>query len=293
MKLSVLIPTHNYKCYTLVADLHEQLEQSGVDYEIIVAEDGSKDQVSIISNHRIDELPHCRHIIRRENVGRARIRNFLVREAQGEWCILMDCDAKVVKADYIQTYINAMKAGNSVVSGDLVNPTTLPSPEVTLRYKYERSCEAWRSAEERNKHPHQSFTTFNLLARREVLLQVPFDERCTEYGYEDALMGLELKRHGIEVLHIDNQLMHMGFEPNHIYLNKVETSLRTLHKIHDSIGSETRITRLYCKLSGCHLVWAVVLTFKLIRPLLKWNLRGKHPNITLLSFYKLGYYCSL
>lgn len=293
MKLSVLIPTHNYKCYTLVSDLHGQLEQSGIDYEIIVAEDGSKDQVSIISNHRINELTHCRHIIRRENVGRSSILNFLIHEATGEWCLMMDCDAKVVREDYIQSYLNVMTAENNVVSGDLVNPPTLPSPEVTLRYKYERSCEAWRSAEERNKHPHQSFCTFNLLARREVLLRIPFDERCTEYGYEDALMGLELKRNGINVLHIDNPLMHMGFEPNHIYINKVETSLRTLHKIKDSLEGETRMMVVHHRLQRWHLSGIVHLAFRLTRPLLRSNLLSKHPSITVLSFYKLGYYCSL
>ena len=104
--LSVLIPTCNYKCYTLVADLHTQLQASGIEYEIILAEDGSRDQVSIISNHRITELPHCRHIINRENVGRALILNQMIAQAKGEWCLLTDSDAKVVRNDFISKYLS-------------------------------------------------------------------------------------------------------------------------------------------------------------------------------------------
>ena len=78
--LSILIPTHDYTCYQLVADLHQQAERLGMPYEIIVVEDGSRSQVNIIANHKIEELNHCRHILRKENVGRSAIRNFLMDE---------------------------------------------------------------------------------------------------------------------------------------------------------------------------------------------------------------------
>ena len=37
--LSILIPTYNYDCTQLVADLQQQAEQIGINYEIIVADD--------------------------------------------------------------------------------------------------------------------------------------------------------------------------------------------------------------------------------------------------------------
>ena len=39
--LSILIPTYDYDCRHLVNDLHEQAEQAGIVYEIIVADDAS------------------------------------------------------------------------------------------------------------------------------------------------------------------------------------------------------------------------------------------------------------
>ena len=291
--ISVLIPTYNYTCYKLVSDIHEQLELSGVKYEVIVAEDGSKDQVSIIANQKIAELPNCKHIINKENLGRARIINFLINESKGDWCVIMDSDAQVVTTTFIKTYVDYSKKDSDVIVGSLVNPEKLPTPNATLRYKYEKAAEKFRTVEYRNANPYARFTTFNFMARRSVLLEVPFDERCIEYGYEDTLMGLELKRKGKEVLHIDNPLMHLGFDSNSVFLRKTETSLHSLKKIEKDMLPYTPLGRMVIKLRSMSLASIVCVIFKLAQPLLKANLLGNKPNLIVFSFYKLGYYLSL
>ncbi len=293
MKLSVLIPAYERTCYKLVEDLHRQLEQSGMAYEIIVAEDGSKDQVTIIANRRITELPNCRHIIRKENIGRAGIINFLISEAKGEWCIIMDSDAQVVTQDYISCYINNAKDDVDLVVGSLVNPDTLPAPNATLRYRYEKAAEPCRTAEYREHHPYERFTTFNFMGRRQVLLEVPFDERCTEYGFEDALMGIEMRRKGKRVKHIDNPLMHLGFESNAVFLNKTRTALRSLKKIEADMLPHTSLGKVINRLEQLHLISVVRITYSIVRPLLERNLQGQHPNLNVFAAYKLGYYLSL
>jgi glycosyltransferase involved in cell wall biosynthesis len=291
--ISVLIPTYNYTCYKLVSDIHEQLERSGVKYEVIVAEDGSKDQVSIIANQKIAELPNCKHIINKENLGRARIINFLINESKGDWCVIMDSDAQVVTTTFIKTYADYSKTDSDVIVGSLVNPEKPPMPNATLRYKYEKAAEKFRTVEYRNANPYARFTTFNFMARRSVLLEVPFDERCIEYGYEDTLMGLELKRKGKEVLHIDNPLMHLGFDSNSVFLRKTETSLHSLKKIEKDMLPYTPLGRMVIKLRSMSLASIVCVIFKLAQPLLKANLLGNKPNLIVFSFYKLGYYLSL
>lgn len=291
--ISVLIPTYNYTCYKLVSDIHEQLELSGVKYEVIVAEDGSKDQVSIIANQKIAELPNCKHIINKENLGRARIINFLINESKGDWCVIMDSDAQVVTTTFIKTYADYSKTDSDVIVGSLVNPEKPPMPNATLRYKYEKAAEKFRTVEHRNANPYARFTTFNFMARRSVLLEVPFDERCIEYGYEDTLMGLELKRKGKEVLHIDNPLMHLGFDSNSVFLRKTETSLHSLKKIEKDMLPYTPLGRMVIKLRSMSLASIVCVIFKLAQPLLKANLLGNKPNLIVFSFYKLGYYLSL
>lgn len=291
--ISVLIPTYNYVCYKLACDLHRQLSAYGGEYEIIVAEDGSDNQETITENDKVTMLSGCVHLVRKENIGRARIINYLVREAKGEWCIIMDSDAEVVSDDYIRKYAGCMTDGADVFVGDLVNPDSLPQADATLRYKYEKAAERFRTAEFRNHHPFERFCTFNFMARRDTLLEVPFDERCTEYGYEDTLMGLELKRHGKRVSYIDNPLRHLGFDSNAVFLRKTETALHTLKKIEGSLLPYTGMGRLVLRIRAAHLTALVKVIYRLARPLLRYNLLGNRPDLTFFSFYKLGYFLSL
>ena len=291
--ISVLIPTYNYTCYKLVSDIHEQLELSGVKYEVIVAEDGSKDQVAIIANHKIEELSNCRHIIRTENLGRAGIINYLISEAKGEWCIIMDSDARVVTDNFVSIYIENVKDDADLVIGSLVNPDTLPHPDATLRYIYEKAAESYHTVEYRNRHVYERFTTFNFMGRRSVLLEVPFDERCTEYGFEDTLMGVEMRRKGKRVKHIENPLMHLGFDSNEVFLNKTRTALRSLKKIEQDMLPYTRMGKMIRKIEKLHMKPVVRMCYSLLCPLIVYNLSGKHPNLKLFAFYKLGYYLSL
>lgn len=110
MTLSILIPTYDFVCYPLVLALHGQAEALGIDYEILVAEDGSKQQDRVVANLKINELPHCRHLRRTENAGRAAIRNILADEARGEWLLFLDSDAKVEKPDFLAAYLAAANA---------------------------------------------------------------------------------------------------------------------------------------------------------------------------------------
>lgn len=291
--ISVLIPTYNYVCYNLVWELQRQLSASNEKYEIIVAEDGSNNKETVAENDKVTMLPGCVHLVRKENIGRAHIINYLVREAKGEWCVIMDSDAEVVSDDYISKYTKCMADGADVFVGDLVNPDSLPQADATLRYKYEKAAERFRTAEFRNRHPFERFCTFNFMARRDTLLEVPFDERCTEYGYEDTLMGLELKRHGKRVSHIDNPLRHLGFDANAVFLRKTETALHTLKKIEGSLLPYTGLGKLVRRIRTVHLTALVKGIYRLSRPLLRRNLLGNSPNLTLFSFYKLGYFLSL
>lgn len=291
--LSVLIPTYNYRCYTLVADLREQLEREQCPYEIIVADDGSRDRVSIIANLKINELSNCRYIRLEKNLGRSGIRNFLIDEARGEWLLFMDSDARVVNTNFISRYLAASEGKEDVIVGGLTNPESLPSPEVTLRYFYEKAAESERGAQYRQQHPYDRFSTFNFMARKEVLSQIRFSTECKDYGWEDYLLGKELEKEGKTILHIDNPLMHMGIENNNIYLHKTEVALRTLHSLPAQQAETTRIGHAAATVRKMHLTGLVRHTYSLLHPFMHRNLLGTKPNMTIFAFYKLGYYCSL
>lgn len=294
MILSILIPTYNYQCYNLVEILWQQAENiEGLDYEIIVADDGSRDNESIKSNFRINDLSHCRFIRRKENVGRAFIINYLVEESVGKWILIMDSDALVPDDSFIRKYISYFTDDNKVIVGGLYHDERFRTPDNSLRWKYEKNADKHRSAVERNKNPYSKFCTFNIAILRNVFLQIRFDSDCKEYGYEDTLFGIELKRKEIPVLHIDNPLIHVGLESNDSYLKKVEISLRMLRKLENKLDGETSLILAYNKLKKYHLLRLYLIFYKLSKALMLRNILGSNPSLKILSLYKLGYYIDL
>ena len=293
-KLSVLIPTYNCRCYTLAETLQKQLAATGEDYEILVADDGSRDQVSLIANLKINELDNCRFIRREKNVGRAAIRNFLADEAKGEWILFIDNDASVPSNGYIATYLETFKNNDiDAVVGGLYHPETCPSPHVTLRYRYEKKADLHRSAKERSEHPFMHFTTFNFAIRRKFFKQIRFDETCREYGYEDTLLGVELYKLNIRLIHIDNPLIHLGLDKNDFYLKKVETSLHTLLSLGDKIQDYSHVANTAKQLSNYHAARLYEAFFHVTKGIMRKNLTGAKPNLTVFSMYKLGLYIQL
>lgn len=290
--LSILIPTHDYTCYQLVADLHEQAEGLGIPYEILVAEDGSRSQVNIIANHKITELSHCRHIVNKENLGPANIRNLLAREATYGWILFIDSDAKVEKKDFLSTYYQHIGKADVVVGG-LLHQQENHDPHRSLRFKYEKQADVHRSAAERSLKPYDKFTTFNFMMRRSTFLCILFDKNCRSYGYEDTLFGVELKKRGISILHIDNPLIHMGLDTNERFIEKSEQALRTLKVLNGRMEQHSYVGRAYQRLCKYHLSGATRAFHLLFGGLIKRNLLSKHPSLFFFSLYKLGYYATL
>ena len=80
--ISILIPTHNHICIDLVQAIHLQAENSHYPFEIIVADDASTDLQAKKANRLIGEMQGCSYIELNQNIGPARIRNFLVSQAK-------------------------------------------------------------------------------------------------------------------------------------------------------------------------------------------------------------------
>lgn len=290
MTLSVLIPTYNYNARALVLSMSEQAKAEHIDAEVIVGDDASTTETAWM-----DEVEHengVRIIHAEHNLGRARIRNLMAEEAQGTWLLFVDADALVPEHFSLKKSIDA-GFGAPVVCGGCYHPEVNPNPEATLRYKYERTADCYRSAEVRNQHPHRQLSTFNLLVRRDVFMNLRFDERCTEYGYEDTLFGVRLGYDGIPIAHIDNPLIHNGMDSNAEFLKKTETAMRTLHRIANLMPRNYGIVGAAYKLKRLHLTWAMRLFYKLFRKPMHANLLSHHPNLFIFKLYKLGYFLSM
>ena len=50
---------------------------------------------------------------------------------------------------------------------------------------------------------------FNLLAPKDIFQKIAFNEKLNGYGHEDTLFGVELKKEGVTMAHIDNPIIHL------------------------------------------------------------------------------------
>ena len=290
-ELSILIPAYNYVCVELVSQLHQQAVALGIDFEIIVADDGSTSRDCIDANSTISRYSNCRFIPRTENVGRAAIRNFLAREAHYAYILYIDCDMTVVSPCFLQRYLGSLPA--SVVDGGVTIFAKFPEQERLLRYCYEKAEEPHHTAHERQKTPYQHLHTANLLIRRDIMLQHPFDERIRHYGYEDVLLGKTLHRNHIAITHIDNPLGFCTFEPNADFIAKTEEGLRTLCEFRSDLRGYSRLLTL---VSGIHIpaiLWLMRLWHRIFGATERRNLCGSRPYLFVFKLYRLGYYLSL
>lgn len=308
--VSILIPTYNYVCAHLVCELQKQCEEvqamyaDDFHYEIIVADDGSNDMAAVEKNAAIEYLPNSRYEILDNNIGRAAIRNWLVNAAKYRWLILMDCDAEVIRDDFVLRYWQAILEKTEqdpevecIFIGGTATPTTCSSG-CELRHRYELAASDIRTLEARRSNPSMYFSTFNFLCSRYILRQIPFDERCTEYGYEDALFGIEAERLGFEICHIDNELLHVGINDNQSFLRNSEAALRTLYKLGKPMTERANVSRVASKFTSTPLRRTflkplLLILYKMSKPFLRKNLLSSAPNLKIFAFYKLGYYISL
>lgn len=301
--LSILLPSYNNVCVSLVQALQRQADalRGKLDkpfrYEIIVADDCSTDAACIDANRVIGDMLHCRYLRMEQNVGRAQIRNVLISESRGDYVLLIDSDLFLCDDNYLYKYATStadVVYGGTRIGGEgfamVDNEANTEHLKGNLRYIYEKKAEPSHRAVFRQLRPNQEISVCNLYARRDIMKAHPFDSRFKAYGYEDVLFGKRLAESGIEVTHIDNPVLINEFEPNSVFVKKTEEAILTLCRFEQDLEGysnlKTKVTTLgrYIPLSLFRL-WHRIMKNKEKR-----NLTGPKPSLLLFKLYKLGFF---
>jgi len=281
----------------LVNDLHLQAGGLGIDFEIIVMEDGSDTFVE--RNQRISSLSHCKYIYLEQNTGRSAIRNRLADLAQYPYLLFMDCDAAVCNKDFLFRYLPFCQ-GEVVVIGGTAYDRGCNNPSYSLRLKYGRERESnpcYLLKNHEKEHDNvDNFTTFNFLISKSVFNRIRFDESISGYGHEDTIFGHSLHVKGFVFQRIDNPLIHKGLDDNTTYLKKTSESVKNLYRLYrlgnyPFLAEESKLLRTFLKLKKYHLTGLVVLKFMFVRKMMEKNLTGKHPDLLVYDLYKLFLLC--
>ena len=269
-----------------------QAEELGVEYEIIVMEDGS--ELFLDVNQQISSLTYCKHIVLKCNIGRAAIRNRLADMAQFPYLIFMDCDAAVSNKDYLLRYV-PFCTGEVVVIGGTAYDPLCENHEYSLRLKYGRDRESNLTYLLKN-HQKENFATFNFLISKSVFNMVRFDESIAGYGHEDTIFGYALHERGFVFQRIDNPLIHKGLDDNYTYLKKTAESVRNLYLLYLSgrypfLVDESKLLHTFLQLNKYYLTKMLALKFVFVRKLMEKILTGKKPNLVVYDLYKLFLLC--
>ena len=289
-QLSILIPTYNYVCLPLVRELHRQAsEMGGLEFEIVVAEDGSDQPDNIARNAEITALSHCKHIVREENVGRAVIRNQLADMANMPWLLFIDSDMRVVSPHFVERYLQTPDEWGVVYGGNTTKGGAW-TDERLLRVRYEQAAERQFTPQQRAKHPYNHLTTSNILVSKRVMQAVPFDSRFLTYGYEDVFWGMSLAQKGIEVAHINNPIGFNHYDSNVVFVGKTIEGLHTLYTFRAELADFSPIIRLERRLRRWRLDGAVRSVLNKLMPLLHRRIIGFKPSLVAFKLFKLCTY---
>ncbi len=290
MTLSILISSYNWDCLPLVQDLLQQLPN---DAEIIVGNDKSTCPEALRSYQKIASMKHCRVYEPSTNLGRSRIRNKLFELSKGKWLLFMDCDTQIPSPHYVQNYLDAIEAHPAeAYYGGMRNTPQCPKG-CELRWTYESTASRRWTADSRQQHPFEIFTTQNFMISREAFAQTGFPEEITQYGYEDTVLMMRLEQQGKTLWHLDNNLVHLDIDTNREFLKKTRQALRTLHSLSPDLQPQTRLVRMAKWLDRHRLRGLAAWTFLLTRPITSRILRSRWVSLRLFQAYKLGYFCTL
>lgn len=292
--LSIVIPVYNYNVFPLVSELKKQADSLGIIYEILVQDDVSQEFIS--ENSQINSLKNCVFSINVENLGRGKNINSLYAKSKYNYVLIMEADALPENESYLKNYIELLSKSNpNVIFGGVKYPETVPSKEKLLRWKYGINREI-KSLDHRLKHQYDFVFTWNLLLKKEILLQFPFPEFIHEYGYEDFIFIENLRFNSVPVTHIENCLIHHNSESNIDFIKKSERAVNNLHDLihfNKIDAKKIRLNNFYKILKKLHLTRIVKRTYLKTKKQILTNLTSENPNLYLLDFYKLGYYCNL
>ena len=290
-ELSILLPVYNTVCVGFVRQLQAIAEETGIVYEIIVADDASTDRSCVEQNSQLNQLENCHYIIKEVNTGAAATRNFLARQSHYPWLLFLDCDMQLPGTQLLTRYLAALDA--PVVMGGISFGGDAEQLRSNLRYRYETAEAQNHTAERRQQRLYQSFRSCNFLISRDTMLSCPFDERFKKSGYEDVMLGKQLNQQHIAIAHIDNPVLMTDYETNEDYVAKVERSLHVLHEFRHDLKGYSRLLTLT---DGIHIGLVrrcITLFHRIFGGMMRRNLCGQHPNLTVFKLYRLGYYLSI
>lgn len=191
---SVIVPTLD-RTDALRTCLEALSTQTFEPFEVVVVDDGSAEDIAAVAKEFADAL-EIRVVRNDRNLGANTSRNRGVREARGEYVAFLDSDC-VAEATWLEELVRAAQEANAATATGRID---YPTPENVFELAYSGT----------NRLPQgedaSSLRGGNLLARRDVLLDEPFDEDL-KYGCDEEGLFLRLRAAGAKQIFVPDAVV--------------------------------------------------------------------------------------
>ncbi|MCB0396228.1 MAG: glycosyltransferase family 2 protein [Flavobacteriales bacterium] len=285
--LSILIPIFNEDSRDLVHALIKQCSDAGIAFEILCFDDGS-DEMTRSTNRELMTTNNVRYEEMPENLGRAAIRNQMVRASTYNHLLLIDGDSAMEDDRYITRYLPWIGQFKVVYGGRTYQRALPDDPSLHLHWIYGSQREALPANQRKG---YARFMTNNVLIPKKALFEHPLNETLKGYGHEDTLLGQSLEAAGIPIIHIDNPLRHAGLENRDHFLQKTRTGIHNLLKIRKLGADDREITLLmtYRRLKTWKMAGVARFILRRLKPTIQQRLSTNQPNLFWFDMFKLQY----
>jgi glycosyltransferase involved in cell wall biosynthesis len=293
--------------------LYRAARAENIIFEIVCIDDASPDAACLSALRQSDLLmaDNIRIMFLAQNIGRARIRNLLAKEARYDFCWFLDADMLPLADEagdraaaatvLLQNYLSAIRGivaeqKEYIICGGHSYRAAPPEDSALCLHWWYGSRREVRAAEVRAIAPYTSFTTSNFVASSSIFAHTVFDAGISQYGHEDTLFGAALAQRGTKFLHIQNPLEHCGLERAEVFLRKTRQAVENLRNLSERINLDAmpiRLWQTFCRLERWRMVWLMRVVFWIFSAYWLRHLQNRaRPNLRYLDLYKLGYLCS-
>lgn len=289
--ITICIPVFNQYIGELASVLMQQAGAVSTRVEVYFVDDFSeelykKDNRFAASRFkfRYEELP--------ANIGRAKIRNYMADQSEASHLIFLDGDTVVEHSDFVSQYIDSLhKSPESVYCGGTYFQNRNFEQNKMLHWMYgSRVVANLHSRRDLNGRFH--FMSSNFMIAKDIFNEVRFNEDLRDYGHEDTIFGYELRKRDVDIVGVDNAVLHGSLDTTEEFLMKVTHLVENLRKMRKSGKfegplSEIRLVQVADNLQKCGLNLPYLWFFEMIKNMVTKNLHGSKPSLRLLNMYKL------
>ena len=287
--ISICIPIYNFNVVDLIVTIINQGEGIKKPFEIICIDDGSNKE-TLKLNAKISLHKTVNYLTLKKNIGRSKIRNLFLENANYENLLFIDCDCSIQSENFLEKYFEQLN--NAVVYGGRKHHDNPPkNKNKKLRWLYGIKKED-QNFNYRVKNPYHCFRSNNFLIKRAIFSQIRFNEKIETYGHEDTLLSLELKKNKIAIFQINNPVFHEGIEDSIIFLEKTKSAIKNLILLEKNIlnTSSIKLIKTYHLINKLKLTWLIFPLSKPISKVLERQLLSSKPSLKIFDLYKLIYF---